>query len=32
MSDITNLLAKNYEWYKKFGWREEPKIEYYWPN
>lgn len=26
------LLAKNYEWYKKFGWREEPKIEYYWPN
>lgn len=26
------LLFKNYEWYKKFEWLEEPKIEYYWPS
>lgn len=25
------LLAKDYEWYSQFGWKEEPKIEYYWP-
>lgn len=26
------LLFKNYEWYKQFNWKEEPKIEYYWEN
>lgn len=25
------LLAKNYEFYSQFGWREEPKIAYHWP-
>jgi hypothetical protein len=25
------LLTKNYGWYKQFGWKEEPKIDYYWP-
>ncbi|PIP08882.1 MAG: hypothetical protein COX51_01930 [Syntrophobacteraceae bacterium CG23_combo_of_CG06-09_8_20_14_all_50_8] len=25
------LLFKNYEWYSQFGWKEEPKINYYWP-
>lgn len=25
------LLAKNPEWYQQFGWKEEPKIEYFWP-
>lgn len=25
------LLAKNFEWYKQFKWKEEPKIEYVWP-
>jgi hypothetical protein len=25
------LLLKNYDWYKQFGWTEEPKIDYYWP-
>jgi len=24
------LLAKNPEWYGKFGWKEEPKIDYLW--
>ena len=24
------LLAKNYEWYSQFGWKEEPKIDYIW--
>lgn len=24
------LLAKNFEWYSKFGWTEEPKIDYVW--
>jgi hypothetical protein len=26
------LLHKNIEWYGKFGWTEEPKMEYYWPT
>ena len=26
------LLAKNPEWYGAWGWTEEPKIEYYWPQ
>lgn len=26
------LLYKNYEWYKQFGWIEEPKLEYWWPS
>lgn len=25
------LLAKNPDWYSRFGWTEEPKIEYFWP-
>lgn len=25
------LLAKNYEWYSRFGWKEEPFINYFWP-
>lgn len=26
------LLAKNYDYYKKFNWTEEPKYEYLWPS
>jgi hypothetical protein len=26
-----SLLFKNYEWYKQFGWKEEPRIDYIWP-
>jgi hypothetical protein len=26
------LLHKDYEYYKQFGWKEEPKIQYYWPR
>ncbi len=26
------LLFKNFDWYKQFGWTEEPKYEYYWPS
>jgi len=25
------LLAKNFEWYSKFGWKEKPEIKYVWP-
>lgn len=25
------LLAKDFEWYSRFGWSEQPKIEYIWP-
>ena len=25
------LLAKNYNYYSKFEWKEKPKIDYYWP-
>lgn len=25
------LLAKDYEWYSKFGWSEKAEINYYWP-
>ncbi len=31
-SHRASLLAKNYEWYSKFGWMEEPKIDYFWPQ
>lgn len=26
------LLAKNFDWYKQFRWKEEPKISYFWPS
>lgn len=26
------LLAKNYDWYKQFNWKEKPEICYYWPS
>lgn len=26
------LLAKDYEWYKQFGWTENPDINYVWPK
>lgn len=26
------LLAKDYQWYSQFNWKEEPKIDYYWPT
>ena len=26
------LLFKNYDYYKQFGWKEEPKYEYFWPS
>lgn len=26
------LLFKNYEYYKQFAWKEEPKLEYFWPK
>jgi hypothetical protein len=26
------LLHKDYEHYSQFGWREEPKLNYYWPK
>lgn len=26
------LLAKDFEYYKKFGWTEEPKYQYLWPT
>lgn len=26
------LLAKNYQHYKQFGWKEAPKIDYFWPT
>jgi hypothetical protein len=25
------LLFKNYDYYKQFGWKEEPKYDYVWP-
>jgi hypothetical protein len=25
------LLAKNPQWYSQWGWKETPKIDYYWP-
>lgn len=25
------LLAKDYEYYSQFGWKETPKIKYWWP-
>lgn len=25
------LLAKDFEYYKKFNWKEQPKIDYIWP-
>lgn len=29
-SHRASLLAKNYDHYKRFNWREEPKIDYVW--
>ena len=26
------LLKKDYNWYKKFDWKEKPKIDYIWPK
>lgn len=26
------LLAKNYEHYSQFGWKESPAIDYFWPK
>lgn len=26
------LLSKNNKWYGQFGWKEEPRVEYYWPK
>jgi hypothetical protein len=26
------LLAKDPAWYGQYGWKEEPKIEYWWPT
>lgn len=26
------LLAKNFDYYKQFGWAEKPEINYYWPS
>lgn len=26
------LLAKNYEYYKQFNWKEKPEINYIWPE
>lgn len=26
------LLYKNEEWYRQFGWTEDPVMEYFWPN
>lgn len=25
------LLYKKFDYYKQFGWKEEPKLDYYWP-
>lgn len=25
------LLAKNLDWYSRFGWLDEPRINYWWP-
>lgn len=26
------LLYKDYEWYKIYGWKETPELNYYWPT
>jgi hypothetical protein len=26
------LMAKNPKWYSQFNWKEEPKIDYFWPS
>lgn len=26
------LLAKDYNYYSKYNWKEEPKIDYWWPD
>lgn len=31
-SHRATLLAKDYNWYSRFNWREQPVINYYWPN
>lgn len=30
-SHRASLLFKNYSYYSRFGWSEEPKMEYFWP-
>lgn len=30
-SHRANLLRKNYEFYSKYGWKENPNMPYYWP-
>lgn len=30
-SHRSNLLEKDFEWYSKFGWTEEPGMPYVWP-
>jgi hypothetical protein len=31
-SHRASLLYKNYNYYKQFNWKEEPKINYIWPR
>ena len=31
-SHRASLLMKNPNWYNKFQWKEEPKIQYWWPK
>jgi hypothetical protein len=26
------LLAKDFGWYSRFGWKEKPEIKYFWPT
>lgn len=26
------LLAKSFDWYKQYGWKEKPEINYIWPS
>jgi hypothetical protein len=26
------LLFKDYNWYSRFGWKEEPELNYWWPK
>jgi len=30
-SHRSNLLRKNYDFYKQYGWKEDTTIPYYWP-
>jgi hypothetical protein len=31
-SHRSNLLRKDFEYYKKFGWKETDNLEYFWPT